>query len=187
MAFLSWITLAGLAGAAGFALVAYRRLRALEALCDQAAADIDSQFRARHALLPDLFNAVRAFTQDERDTFDFVLKARAAALRATTPQAQILAETTLGEGVRRLLIIAESSPILQNSHEFDAFCRRIAHAESELAAARRRLNLAVKDYNLALRQFPTGLLAGRLHLARRSFYDVGVELSPVDEPVALRA
>jgi len=187
MTLLSWIVIAGFAGSVGVALLAYRRLRALEARCDQAAADIDGQFRRRHALAPDLFEAVRVFNPGEVATIEAVMRARAAALRATTPQAQLLAETRFGEGVRRLLIIAESSNFLQNSREFAAFCMEIGYAEAELAAARRRLNRAVREYNLALGQFPTALLADRLRLARRSFYDIGAEFSSLDESLVLRA
>lgn len=59
----------------------------------------------------------------------------------------------------------------------------IADAEHELAASRRYLNEAVSEYNETLRQFPPNLLACKLDLALRSFYDIGVM---AEETAALR-
>jgi LemA protein len=181
-----WILAAGCGVIGAFCWMTYNRLMSLDSRCEQAMADIDVQLKQRHALLPNLLETVRAFTAHERDAIEMVATARAAAIRATTPQAQLLAETALGEGVRQLLTIAENYPDLKASQHFRELRVEIADVENKLAAARRYLNATVNEYNATLRQFPANLLAGQFRLSRRPFYDIGVERVLLDDAPALK-
>lgn len=187
MTLMSWIIALGFAGAAAYVGHAYQRLMKLDARCDQAAAAIDAQFMRRHALLIELIKAVRAFTPHDREAIETVVRARAAALRAPTPQARLLAETTLSDGLRRLLMVAEKSEFLRRSDEFGAFVGELSETERAVARARAELSAAVRSYNSALRQFPFDMLANRLRIARRSFYDIGAEYALFDEAGAAKA
>ncbi|QGM96474.1 LemA family protein [Methylocystis parvus] len=181
-----WILATCLGAVAALCWMTYNRLMALDSRCEQAMADIDVQLKQRHALLPNLLETVRAFTQHERDAIEVVAKARAAAVRATTPQAQLLAETALGDGIRQLLTIAESYPDLKASQHFRELRIEIADVENKLAASRRYLNATVNEFNATLRQFPANVLAGQFHLARRPFYDIGVERVLLDDAPVLK-
>jgi LemA protein len=182
-----WVILAAVLGViAMLTWQAYNRVIALDSRCEQAAADIDVQIKHRHGLLPNLLEMVRGFTQHERDAIENVTKARAAAVGAASPQARLLAETTLGVGMQQLLTIAESYPELQASSHFRELRIEIADTENKLSAARRYLNAAVNEYNATLRQFPANLLARPLRLARRSFYDIGVERVLLDDAPVLK-
>lgn len=182
----SWILLILLLAPIVLVWRTYNRLMALDSRCEQADADIDVQLKQRHALLPNLLEMVRGFTQHEREAIDAVTQARAAAVRAASPQARLLAEATLGQGVQQLLTIAESYPELQASEHFRELRMEIADTENKLAASRRYLNAAVNEYNATLRQFPANLLAGPLRLMRRSFYDIGVERVLLDDAPVLK-
>ncbi len=188
---ISWIVIVAFFGFAGLIWVVYDQLVTLDSHCERATADIEAQLKRRHALLPKLLETMRAFSQQERQAVgqavEIVAKARAAALRAASPQAQLLAETTLGDSVRTLLTIAESYSELRVSQGFCELRSEIADVEHKLAASRRYLNEAVSEYNATLRQFPANLLACKLRLARRSFYDIGAERALADETAALRA
>lgn len=164
----------------------YNRVIALDSRCEQAAADIDVQIKHRHGLLPNLLEMVKGFAQHERDAIEKVTQARAAAVRAASPQARLLAETTLGAGVQQLLTIAETYPDIKASQHFRELRLEIADTENKLSAARRYLNATVNEYNATLRQFPVNILAGRLRLARREFYDIGVERVLLDDAPVLK-
>lgn len=176
-----WCIAGVFAFAAALLWMSYNRLMALDARCEQAMADIDVQLKQRHAVLPNLVETVRAFTSHERDAIEVVAKARNAAMAAATPQAQLLAETTLGEGIRQLITIAENYPELKASQHFRELRIEISDIENKLAAARRYLNAAVSEFNATLRQFPANLLAARFRLCPRAFYDIGVERVLLDD------
>lgn len=175
------IVLGCLAGGCVFFRRASRHLAALDARCDAAAAEIDATTARRHALLPALVGLVRAFAPQERAAVDAIAKAHAAVLRATSPQAQLFAETRLGDAVRRLMAVAESCPQLQASQHFRDLRTEIVDSERKIAAARHDLGVAVDAYNAGLRRFPAKFLAGKRRLARRAFYDIGVDRALLDE------
>jgi LemA protein len=97
---LLWIVGLAAAGIGGGTWYSHNRLVALDSRCERALADIDVQLKHRHSLLPNLFETVKAFTAHERGTIEAVVTARAAALRATSPEAQLQAEAALGHASR---------------------------------------------------------------------------------------
>jgi LemA protein len=186
MTMLCWVLTGFFASAAALLWTCYNRLMRLDLRCEQAMADIDVQLKQRHALLPNLFETVRAFTSHERDAIEVVAKARNAAMVATTPQAQLLAETSLGEGIRQLITIAENYPELKASQHFRELRIEIADIENKLAAARRYLNATVSEFNATRRQFPGNLVARHIRLYQRQFYDIGVERVLLDDAVVFK-
>ena len=181
-----WVLLASVAVVGLLCWQTYNRLIMLDSRCEQAFADIDVQIKHRHALLPNLLETVKGFVKHEHDAIANVTQARAASIRAASPQARLLAETTLGAGMQQLLTIAESYPELQASQHFRELRVEIADTENKLAAARRYLNAAVNEYNATLRQFPANFIAKPARLAKRAFYDIGVERVLLDDAPALK-
>ena len=162
-------------------LVLYNRLVALGERCDQAFADIDVQLKQRHDLIPNLVHTVRDFVGHERGALDALMKARAAAMTAPTPAAQMQAESMLSSRLGQLIAVVEANPQLQSSAHFAALREEIADLENKIAAARRFLNMVVTEHNTALRQFPLNLLARPLRLSARNFYDLGADRVFLDE------
>ena len=54
------------------------------------------------------------------------------------------------------------------------------------AVARRFHNLAIEEYNTALRMFPANIIATKLRMNSRQPYDLGVERTLIDEPMAMQ-
>jgi len=186
---MSLLWLIGLAGVCiGLVVLqAFNRLAALDSRCDRAFADIDVQLKHRHNLLPNLLESVRAFANQEMAILDKVTAARAAALGAKTPQAQMVAESDLSTGVAQLLTVVESYPQLQSSLHFIGLRQEIADTENKISASRRFFNTAVNEYNATLKQFPANFVAGLFggH-QKRSFFDIGVERVLLDDAPVLK-
>jgi LemA protein len=152
-----------------------RRLLALDAKCEAAAAEVEAELARLHDLTPPLVGLMRAFAPREREAIDAVAKAHAAAQRAPSPQARLLAETRLSDAVHRLMSQAEAVEQIKSLQDFSALRQEMAKAERRLVVARRRLSALTDAYNRALGRFPESLFAMRLRLAPRVFYDIGVE------------
>jgi LemA protein len=161
------------AAAAIVVLVLYNRFVALGERCDQAFADIDVQLKHRYDLIPNLVHTVRDFVGHERGALEALLQARAAAMTATTPAAQMQAEQALSSRLGQLIAVVETYPQLEASAHFVSLREEIADTENKISAARRYLNMVVTEHNTALRQFPLNLLAKPLRLPARAFYDLG--------------
>ena len=54
--------------------------------CDEAWSGIDVQLKRRHDLVPNLVEAVKGYATHERETFEKVTQARAAAMQASGPE-----------------------------------------------------------------------------------------------------
>jgi LemA protein len=181
---LFWIAFACLCAAAALLLRAYRRLLALDARCEAAAAEVEAELAKRHAMLPALVGVMRAFLPQEREAVEIVVKTHAAVQRAASPQARLLAETRLGDGVRQALAKAHGVERAQTLRDFDELQAALEETDRRLAAARRNLSAAIDAYNAALGGFPARRLATRLRLAPRVFYDIGAEQGFRDEAAA---
>ncbi len=164
-----------LCAAAAFLTRAYLRLLSLDAKCRAATAAVDAELANWHALLPALTGVMCAFAPQERDAVDMVARLHASGRRAGSPQAKLLAEARLGDGVHGLLARAQAAPQLQALDNFRELQAALDETERRLAAARRRLAATTADYNRALARFPGNLLAGRLRLTPRNFYDIAVD------------
>jgi LemA protein len=143
-------------------------------------ANIDVQLKRRADLVPNLVEAVKGYAAHERETFDSVTQARAAAQQASGPAAAAQADTVLGGALNRLLAVAEAYPQLRASENFLALQQELADIEDKLAAARRYYNQTVYRYNTVLQSFPAVIVAGALGFHEREFFetDAGTRDAP---------
>jgi LemA protein len=164
----------------------YNRLMALDTRCDTAFADIDVLLKHRHSLLPGLVETVRGFAKHEDKAIEMVANARAAAMGAASPSMKLEAEQQLGQSINAMLSVVESYPELKASAHFRDLSSQLADVENRVTASRRFYNLAVEEYNSAIKQFPGNRVAHYRRLSARRPYELGVERMILDEPVAIQ-
>ena len=91
---------------------------------------IEVQLKRRYDLVPNLVETVRGYATHERQTFDSVTAARAAAVAAQGPAEQAKAENALSATLRSLFAVSEAYPQLQASRNFaDLAGRAVRHRE----------------------------------------------------------
>src|SRR5215208_3139981 len=94
-----------------FVLIAmYNRLVRLRNRAENAWAQVDVQLRRRYDLIPNLVEAVKGYAAHERETFEAVTNARAAAQQVQGVEQQAQAENMLSAALGRLLAVAEAYP-----------------------------------------------------------------------------
>ncbi len=160
-------------------------LVALDQRCETAFADIDVHLKHRHNLIPGLVQVTKGVAGHERELILEITKARAQALSAIAPSVRLKAEGNLTAQIGTLLSAVEKYPELRAFPEFAQLRNQLVDCENRITAARRFHNLAIEEYNTALRQFPGSYVAQKLRLSRRQPYDLGVERVLIDEPVAV--
>ncbi|HEU5307597.1 MAG TPA: LemA family protein [Acidimicrobiia bacterium] len=142
---------------------------------DNAWSQIDVQLKRRHDLIPNLVETVKGYAAHERGTFEAVTNARANAINAQTPAQQAQAENVLTGALKSLFAVAEAYPDLKANQNFLNLQEELTSAEDRVAYARQYYNDSVNSYNTQIQKFPTNLLAGMFHFAKRDFFDAAPE------------
>src|SRR5947207_15524911 len=168
------MTLAAIIGIVivGWAVFTFNRLIRLRQLGDNAWSDIDVQLKRRHDLIPNVVAVVQGHAGYERSTLEALVAARGRAVQATQagPATRAREEDPLGNALQRVGAVAEAYPELKAAASFAGLQTTLTDVEDHLQNARRYYNAVVRDFNTAIAQFPSGIIAGMMRLAPREFF-----------------
>jgi LemA protein len=179
-----WIILGAVVLVVLWVIGAFNRLVTLRNRTDESWSDIDVQLKRRYDLIPNLVATVKGYATHEREAFENVTKARAAALSAQGPQAKGEADNILSGALKSLFAIAEAYPDLKANQNFLRLQDELADTENKIQAARRFYNANVRDFNTAQQTFPTNVLAGPFGFKPREFFEL--EAAAEKQPVAVK-
>ena len=87
-----------------------------------------------------------------------------------TPEEFQQAQGQLSNALSRLLVVVERYPELRASQNFLSLQAQLEGTENRISVERGNFNTAVQNYNIAVRSFPTNLIAGMLGFAPRPFF-----------------
>lgn len=168
------VVLAALALFALFLITTYNRLVTLRQRVKEAWSDIEVQLRRRHELIPNLVETVKGYAAHERQTFENVTAARAAAMAAAGqgPAERAQAENALGAALINLRAVAEAYPQLRAVESFNQLQEELIATQDKIAFAQRFYNGNVRDYNTSLLTFPTTLLAGPFGFTPEQYFEI---------------
>ncbi len=150
---------------------------------DEAWSGIDVQLKRRHDLVPNLVEAVKGYATHERETFEKVTQARAAAMSASGPAQASAAEGMLSQALGGLRVVAEAYPELRATENFQDLTRNLSELEDEIQASRRIYNSNVQAYNTKIQIFPNSAVASTGGFTAREFFEI--ENAAEREPVAI--
>jgi LemA protein len=150
----------------------YNRFVRLRNRVDNAWAQIEVQLKRRWDLIPNLVETVKGYAAHERETFQNVTEARAAAQQAQTPAESAQAEGLLGQALGRLFAVAEAYPQLQADENFRQLQSELAETENRIAISRQIYNDTVLTFNNAIQTVPGVFIAGPFGFTKREFFDV---------------
>lgn len=165
----SWTTV-GLVALLAWAAFAFNRLVRDRNRVRAGWSDVDVQLKRRHDLVPQLVEAVKGYAAYEKATLSAVTALRAQAEQAASIARKGEIEGQLGEGVRRLVAVAEAYPDLKASDQFGQLARDLVQVEDHIQYARRYYNGAVRLFNTRVESFPDLLLARPLGFRQAEFF-----------------
>jgi LemA protein len=167
-----WIAVIVVALLVAFIVYLFNRLVSLRNRVDNGWSQIDVQLRRRYDLIPNLVEAVKGYAAHEREVFEHVAEARAAAVNAAGVDNQAQAENAITAGLRRLFAVAENYPELKANQNFLALQEELSGTESKIAYARQFYNDQVMRLNTAIQSFPSNVVASLFHFVPREFFNI---------------
>ncbi|MNR99524.1 LemA family protein [compost metagenome] len=162
-----WISIALLAST--LSACGYNDFQSKDESVKAAWGEVVNQYQRRADLIPNLVNTVKGYASHERETFEAVTKARAAATSfQITPEVlnnpaafskfqQVQGE--LSSALSRLMAVSENYPQLKADTAFRDLQSQLEGTENRITVARQRYIVAVQDYNILARSFPTNITA----------------------------
>jgi LemA protein len=154
-----------------YLVVTYNGLVSLRNRIENAWAQIDVQLKRRYDLIPNLVETVKGYAAHERGTLDAVVRARNAAMSATTPVAAAQAENQVVGALRQLFALSEAYPDLKANQNFLSLQEELSATEGRVAYARQFYNDSVLSYNTGIQKFPAALLAQRMRFRPREYFE----------------
>lgn len=151
---------------------------------EEAWSDIEVQLKRRYDLIPNVVETVKGYAAHERGLLENVTKARTQAMGAKTAQEHTQAENALTSTLKTLFAVSENYPDLKANANFLDLQRELADTENKIQASRRFYNGNVRDYNTVIESFPSNLVGGFFHFAKKEFFDLEEEAAK--EPVKVR-
>src|ERR1700674_4738305 len=168
-------------GVAVWAIGVQNRLVGLEQDVNEKWAQVQNVYQRRADLIPNLVNTVSGAANFEKSTLIAVTNARASVGRvqldpnkAPTDAAQLqqfqAAQGQLSNALSRLLVVAENYPQLTATENFRGLQAQLEGTENRISVERNKFNTVVQDYNVAVKRFPTNMIAGMFGFAPRPFF-----------------
>lgn len=180
---MEWLVILGvIAAAALFVIGLYNRLIALRQNRGNAFSDIDVQLKLRYDLVTPLVETVKGYAAHEKTVFENVTAARASVAQSSGTDERLKAEQRLGGALANLYAVAENYPALKADQNFQALMAELSDIENKIAAARRFFNNATNEFNTAVQQFPSNIIAGMFGFKTEAFYeDTAVERAVLEK------
>lgn len=152
-------------------IFAYNRFIRLENLVIEGWSGVDVQLKRRYDLIPNLVSIVKAYTTHENQTLRQIVEARTQA-QMSGSQNKALKENALVDGLKTLLAIAEDYPELKADSQFLTLHHTLVDIEDTLQKARRYYNATVRDYNSAVKMFPSNIIAKMMALKTKEYFEI---------------
>ena len=136
---------------------------------DQQWAQVENVYQRRADLIPNLVNTVKGYASHESETLQAVVEARAKATSINIDPKNLDeaslkkfqdAQGELSAALGKLLAVTEAYPDLKANRNFMALQTQLEGTENRIATERKRYTEAVRDYNVAIKKFPTTIYAG---------------------------
>jgi LemA protein len=169
----------------------YNRLVKLSQAVDSQWAQVQNVYQRRADLIPNLVSTVSGAANFEKSTLTEITQARASVGQvkidpnnAPTDPAKLAAfdqaQGQLSSALSRLMVVVERYPNLTATENFRDLQAQLEGTENRISVERRDFNLAVQNYDTAIKSFPTLFYAGVMHFYEKPYFAAapGAETAP---------
>jgi LemA protein len=169
----------------------YNRLVRLSQAADSQWAQVQNVYQRRADLIPNLVATVSGAANFEKSTLTEITAARASVGQvkldpntAPTDPSKLAAfdqaQGQLSSALSRLLVVVERYPELTATENFRDLQAQLEGTENRISVERRDFNLAVQNYDTAIKSFPAVFYAGAFGFHEKPYFaaTAGTETPP---------
>ncbi len=127
---------------------------------------IDVMLKQRFDLIPQLISIAKGYMEHEKTLLE-----KLTELRSQPRDTESLAKLNhqFKEQFQQFNIVAEAYPDLKANEQFLLLQRNISEMEEQLAASRRTYNVSIQEYNDAVMQFPSSIVANSNKMYKKDY------------------
>ncbi len=137
---------------------------------DQAEAQVQVVLQRRYDLIPNLVETVKGYAKHESEVLQEVIKLRSQWSQSQSIEEKRAISIKLEPQIGKVIALAEQYPDLKASQNFLTLQTQLESTENRISIERRRLNLALRDYNALITIFPGNVVAITLGYEAREDY-----------------
>lgn len=167
-----WILVAVVVLLVLWAVMTYNKLVRGQNCVEEAFSTMDVYLKKRYDLIPNLVETVKGYTKHENETLTNVISARNMAVKSQTLDDKIANEQKVQSLMGSFFAISEQYPELKADKNFSKLQDELGSLEKEIANARKYYNAVVLKFNNQVQVFPSNLIAGMFHFARKPMYEI---------------
>jgi len=158
----------------------YNSLVVLNQAVNNQWAQVQTQYQRRIDLIPNLVNTAKGYMQFEKSLLEQITSLRSQWMGAATVDDKVRFGNSLDTALGRLLAVFENYPNLKSDTAVANLMDELAGTENRIAVERMRFNDRVRDYNTAIKLFPTNAIAGMFGFKERPYFQAqpGSEIVP---------
>lgn len=184
--FMMVVVVVGLGAAAS-----YNHLVALSQKVDSEWAQVQTVYQRRSDLIPNLVSTVSGEANFEKSTLTEITQARASvgqvkidANSAPNDPAKLAAfdqaQGQLSSALSRLMVVVERYPTLTATEGFRELQAELEGTENRISVQRQDFNIAVQNYDTAIKSFPAVCYAGVFNFHEKPYFAAapGAETAP---------
>ena len=152
-----------------YAALIYNRFINLRVRIDRSWAQIDVFLKRRYDLIPNLVETVKGYAKYVRDLLLELTKMRSGLISDSTSE-RARAESKTALQLKTLFAVSEKYPELKANQNFLKLQEELVATENSISFIRISYNDAVSEFNIALKTFPSSIIAGFLGFKSRDFF-----------------
>lgn len=173
------------------AVGSYNHLVTLSQATDSQWAQVENVYQRRADLIPNLVATVSGAANFEKSTLTEITQARASVGQvkldpntAPTDPAKLAAfdqaQTQLSSALSRLMVVVERYPNLTATENFRELQAQLEGTENRISVERRDFNLAVQNYDTAIKTIPAVFYAAAYGFHEKPYFSAapGAETAP---------
>lgn len=165
-----------------FGIVNYNSMVSLDENINQTYSQVQNVMQRQADLIPNLVESVKGYAKHESETLTKVTEARSKLSAvsklspeqlAKDPELQkklIEAQTSLNQAAISLNMVKEAYPQLQANDNFKYLMNELSGSQNRITVERRKNQLAVEQYNKAVRTFPRVVFAKTFGFENRPYF-----------------
>jgi LemA protein len=153
--------------------VIYNNLIQKKNAIDNAYFSMDVMLKKRYDLIPQLVETVKGYMKHEKGLLTDLTELRQKVLTTKLgTNKKVELDNQIKTALQTIFVSFENYPQLKASANFLKLQGAINETEEQLAASRRFYNAAVNDYHNGIETFPSGIVASRMGLRHKTFFQI---------------